>query len=322
MADENWTDEDLERIAGEMLGLDDEPAPDTSIIDLAVDPTDDFDLDLDPDDEAADSASPLTEAVSSDEEGVGEPTPAAPSSAPDATTATGALDPATLLSYAQFDAILKARPDARQFFEDMLGGRAQVPAPAPTATPAPPVPALPELDDDALADPAIRALYDTNRATLEALAAERARVDALTQVTTHRTQQELTASALAAKAEFAASHNIDPAKVEDIARHADNMGISQALLANATDFKTAVTNALDTAYWSMPEFRKQALEDQVRERTAKNRKRQKLAAVGGGGGVANRDTSTDPRQLTDAQRRDAMIRDVADQWFGQTQSVE
>lgn len=217
------------------------------------------------------------------------------------------LTPEQLLSYAQFDAILNARPDYRAQVEAMVRG--EVPAPTPPVS-QPDLPALPELDAEYLQDPAIKALYDSNRATLDALAAERARVDQLTQVTQVRASEEFQARATAAKAEFAKSRGLDPAKVEELAAYVDQRGLKQ--LINPADLMGSITQVLDMAYWAQPEYRTAAIEDAVKSRTEKNRKRQKLAGVGGGSGSTPRNA---PTPISDEDRRAAMIREVA-QGFG------
>jgi hypothetical protein len=80
----------------------------------------------------------------------------------------------------------------------------------------------------------------------------------------------------------------------------------------------AITKVLDMTYWYMPENRTQAIEDAVTQRTQSARKRQKLAGVGGGSGSTPR-TKT-PTSESDV--RQAMIDEVARDWFGQPATTE
>ena len=304
---EDYTDADLERVASDMLGLD-EQEPDGTILDVPEDlPVDS----PEPSDDGDDGdATPSSDG----EEGDSEPSTDLPSSP----SAPPALSPEQLLAYAQFDAVLNARPDLRQFVEQAIRGETP---PIPT-TPPPPaqpdIPTLPQLDPDDLVDPAVKALYDHASATQTLLQQERERINAIQSLAVEQRAKEFNETAIRTKATFATRMSLTPEQVEAVANQADKLGVSRALLSQTTDPASAIDRALELAYWSMPEHRKDAIESAVKERTAKARKRQKLAGVGGGSGSTPRDTA---KPMSDAEIRQAMIADVADQWFGQPQQA-
>ena len=163
-------------------------------------------------------------------------------------------------------------------------------------TPLPPTPVPDEVpEDETYLDPDLKALRDELRSTKTDLDELRSTVTA---------SQTATAQALINRAasDFGTNHDLSQDQVAALVSYMDRTtnlaGFATDTDGNPRDGLATLTAAMETAYWSVPEFRQRELDRVAGEQKKQLTKDRKLAAVGGtSGSVPHRPTPQSPEEL-------------------------
>lgn len=219
------------------------------------------------------------------------------------------------LSFYEFDAILKGRPELAGQITDLINGRA---TPRETVVDEPASVSL-EIPEEYRDDPAIRPVYEAYSAQQARLAEIQKRLDDLQSVTVDREREEFNSLLEQTKLRFQQENGLSNDEMSKVMATASNMEVLPKLMtgidpitgaAGPRDRQQALNRAFEIAYWYLPEMREKALQAQVSARAKSTQRKQRLAGVSGGGG-GSVPQNTDPRKMTSQERREAMIREVA-----------
>lgn len=239
------------------------------------------------------------------------------------------LDREQARNLALFDAWLTANPQLAQQIAGVAQGQyelvpkdgrgVQPDGPSTIVPPAAPASSTPpdELDLD---DPVQKRLWHELNTTREQL-------NAASEVLTRHEQQIAQTGANTTKAlvdrvatEFATKKELTADELTSVRKHAAYL-LPQ--FSAPTDMETglprqvdpvyAVEQALEAAYWSIPQFRTKALENLTQQKVEDLRKKSKLNSLGGTSGSVPRKAQ---KPSNDTERRDAMIAEVAAAWNG------
>lgn len=217
------------------------------------------------------------------------------------------------LSFYQFDALLKGRPDLVGKIQDIIN------APAGETVVQEPTPVSLDIPEEYRDDPAFKAIYDAYTAQNTRLGEMQQRLDQLQNVSVDREREEFRVLIDTQTARFQQEHSLSNEEMQKVTQTATNLEVLPKLLtgidpitgeAGPRDRGQAIGRALEIAYWYLPEMREKALHGQVAERAKSTQRKQRLAGVSGGGG-GSVPQNTDPRKMNQQERREAMIREVA-----------
>lgn len=230
---------------------------------------------------------------------------------------------------AQFDAWLAANPEMAQQIAGVVQGQYTLVPRSPSGeetdvrTPSPTPASAP--DDLDLDDPVQKRIWTELQTT-------RAQLDAASEILTRHEQQiqnttQNTTTALVNRAaqEYATQHNLNSDEIQQVREAAARLNIIESLmnpydpitgLPRQIDPVDAIHKALDTAYWTVPEFRQRAMQEAMKNRVTDLRKKQKLTSLGGTSGSVPRQPAT---PATEQERREAMIREAAAMMNGEGQ---
>lgn len=205
--------------------------------------------------------------------------------------------------------------------------------PGQPTTPSPYAPAQPAIDPtltppvinpDDFSDPDLaRAVLATQQQTQAQLAAliqsqelDRARQAELLQYQAQQQQQTMREAGDKAIADYATSKNLDPESRDRLITAATQLQIGDRVHRkhNGNTY-AAMTEILDTAYWTTPEFRDRAIQDQIAGFTAgaqvTNERKAKAAAVSGGGSAVPRVApAANVGAMSKDQRQKAMVEEL------------
>lgn len=221
------------------------------------------------------------------------------------------------LSYWQFESILRADPELRRTVDERIRLLRGETAGGGSASPHEPSPVLPELDEDSLEDPALKALYDYAKAQQQHNAALEQRVRQLSDVTISRESEELAALVTREKDSFQKSHSLTPDEMNRVESVALRLNVVPALMqgvdpvtgaAVPRDRTAAIQRAYEIAYYWLPEFREREFQAAVQDRAKSQQRKQRMAGIGGSSGSVPKQA---PALRTEADRRKAMIAEVA-----------
>lgn len=180
--------------------------------------------------------------------------------------------------------------------------------PASVTAPTPEPPPLP-ID---LQDPATKWFYDQQQQALTEIKTLRSELESRTGTIADVIQQRQIAENNSiisrVKDDFKSARNLSDAEVSALASAAANLQILPGLLNSGLDLYTATERALDTAYWSNPDFRQRAINTQAEQTRQDTTRKRKLAAVGGSSGSSPRSS---PKPKTEEEARQMMISEVA-----------
>lgn len=269
------------------------------------------------DGDAPDEEAPEEEPAPDEGEGEEEspPAPSEPSPSNILEVAPGvAITREQALSYYEFDALLRGRPDLAQEITALVNGHPREAGEQQPATPA--SLNLPEGYED---DPYVKPVYDAYNASIDQLKAMQQRLDELERATTQRDNEEMNVLIDTQRIRFQQENSLTDDEMNHVVETAGRLNVLPALIngtdpitgqAEPRDRATALHRAFEIAYWSLPEMRDRALQTQVTKRATTTRRKQRLAGVSGGGGGAVAQ-NTDPRSMSPLERRAAMIAEVA-----------
>lgn len=212
-------------------------------------------------------------------------------------------------SYAELEAFLYANPEKAQTLANFLNNNDQVPQ-------APDKPSE-ELDLESIIDPEVKAIALENRrmlAELEQLKTQQSGLNEYVNV-----QQEQTATSLMNRAttSFKDQHKLSDEEMGRLSEVTARLNILPSLMnpvdpisgqVRKVDPLAAIEEALETAYWQIPEFRTRAISNEVEAQTANKVRKSKLSSLQGGSGSIPREQ---PVSQTQQGRREQMIAEVA-----------
>lgn len=226
------------------------------------------------------------------------------------------------LSYYEFDALLRQDPELQHLIDEHVRGRSGGGEGSPGRQQPSSPPTIPDIENLDLEDPAIAALYNTAKQQQEYLQSVEQRLAQLSDVAFTREAEEVATLITNTKVTFATQHNLSTDEMEKVASVAERMNLVPSLLNGIDpvtgqpcprDRGTALNRAFDIAYWYLPEFREREVTEAVTKRAKSAQRKQRLAGVSGSQGSVNK---TPPQIRTEQDRREAMIRDVAE-YLGQ-----
>lgn len=230
------------------------------------------------------------------------------------------IDADTARRYLQFDAFLAENPDFVSALQGIADGTFQVVPVDQETQPTKTTPSTDSLslpDDVDPDDPAVKFFLSQQAATQAQL------TEALDKISSHESQitQQNAATTTSiinrATISFQKDHSLTNEQMEKIQTTAANLQILPALMSpvdpmsgmpRKVDPLAAVEQALETAYWQLPEFREQEIESRLKQQKDDTTRKGKLTALGGSSGS----TPKMPNAPTNEQeRRQAMIAEVA-----------
>lgn len=197
-----------------------------------------------------------------------------------------------------------------QLLQLLLGqpGQPQPPAPAPESQ-------LPQITEEDLENPAVRASLLILNQQREQLAALQSRFDEQSKQTSERNAADLSRIAESAVHAFQTTYNLSDELIARIRTAAGPMTAAASQMTNSTDPHTVMGKALELAYWADPETRKFEFDRQASARDKALARRNKLGGVGGNSGSAAR-TPPPPDLDTREGRFDAAVAEVTAAMFG------
>lgn len=181
-------------------------------------------------------------------------------------------------------------------------------APAPTADPAAPPW---QVDEEYLANPAFKSLYDINLKQWEVIQNLRTTVETFNEQAATIQRRELEATAENVVSSFKEEFKLSDEEIRDLRVRAARTGIVNNLIAQGTSTQDAFKQALEMAYWATPEFRSRDLSQHMEAQAEVKKKKARAASVSGSAGSAPR---TAPKPKTEQERREAMAAELAQNW--------
>jgi hypothetical protein len=190
----------------------------------------------------------------------------------------------------------------------------------------PPTPIVPEELD--LDDPNVKFLWDQLQSTRQDLDAALQRITSSEAVISTQAQATTESLVNRAVASFQKQHDLSPDQMNQIRGVASRLEVLPSLMApvdpitgqaRKVDPLAAIESALDTAYWSMPEYRDAELERLTEQRAADDKRKRNLSSLGGSSGSVPR---TPPKPQTKEELRQAMVAEITEAMFGPSQSNE
>ena len=220
--------------------------------------------------------------------------------------------------YAELESFLYANPAAAEAIRNTLqtqqGQQTQA-----TTSPKEEKPAatFPEIQIDEFTDPTVRALYERMQQQEQELAQLRESTTGITDYVS--TQQQQTAESLMnrATASFKEQHSLTDDEMGRLTEITARLQILPALMSpvdpisgqvRKVDPLAAIEEALNTAYWQIPEFRDRAISQTIEANNRDRQRKQKLSSLQGSSGSVPREA---PIPTTEHERRQAMIAEVA-----------
>lgn len=185
--------------------------------------------------------------------------------------------------------------------------RSAQPIPAQSQSPLPPQPTLiPEPPEGLdLDDPTVKFLWDQHVELAQVVEYQRDRIN---QQILADAQSQINSSIT----DWNNRYKLSDPDLKKVQTRAAEIGTVGTLVSAGRSVYSATNDAMEAAFWSIPELRNQFLtaqtEDQKRQAVVDRKKQQKLSALAGRGG------STPPRQppesLTREQRQEAMVAEL------------
>jgi hypothetical protein len=225
-------------------------------------------------------------------------------------------------SYAELEAFLYANPDKAQALGNFLRGespgditndptKGSDPVTGAGETP------TPEIDLSTIDDPEIKAVVLQNQRMIKELEELKASQTGLSEFVS--TQQEQQANALMSRAttSFKEQKKLSDDEMTRLTEVTARLNILPGLmgpvdpitnLPRKVDPLAAIEEALETAYWQIPEFRDRAISSELEAQTKNKVRKGKLSSLQGASGSVSREA---PVPKTEHERRDAMIAEVA-----------
>lgn len=231
---------------------------------------------------------------------------------------------------ALFDAWLESNPDLAARLAGVAQGELDVvplegrgvPANTPTTTiPTTPANIADQVPDDIdLDDPVQRRIWNELQATRQQIAKQNEILQQHSQQITQSSQQTTAALVERITEDYREKNGLTPEEVVTIRKKAaliipeflNPIDISTGL-PRKIDPVYAVEQALDTAKWSIPEFRNKALNEMAKAQIEDLRKKSKLTSLGGSSGSVPRNATA---PTSEHERRQAMIDAVAAEMSG------
>lgn len=124
-----------------------------------------------------------------------------------------------------------------------------------------------------------------------------------------REQIDMSANVERAVTDWNARYKLSDADIQKVRARAAELPTASTLIAQGRPAYDSVTDALESAFWTIPELRNQALTAQSADTQRRDRaKKRKLSALGGKNQAPGNRT---PQPLTKEQRNDAVIAELS-----------
>ncbi len=215
--------------------------------------------------------------------------------------------------YAELEAYLYANPAAAETIKNALQAQQQV---KPEEKPKP-EPAAPAIELDEFTDPAVKTLYEKLQQQEQELAQLRESTTGISDYVS--VQQQQTAESLMNRAttSFKDQHSLSDDEMSRLTEITARLNILPSLMSpvdpisgqpRKVDPLAAIEEALNTAYWQIPEFRDRAISQEIEANNRDRQRKQKLSSLQGSSGSVPREQ---PVPTTEHERRQAMIAEVA-----------
>ena len=203
----------------------------------------------------------------------------------------------------------------------VASGGSSVPPGAPPATAPAPAPVIPEGLD--LEDPSIRALYGVLQQQQQQLEMFQRGLNVTASQQTRSFQQQAQSQWATASESFAKDHDLGPDDIKLLGEVAARLNVLPSLMQPFDPVSGMPTNpdaihafkeALEIAYYKIPEYRDRAFRKSVETMQSQAKKQKLLGAVGGSSGSVSR-TQTPPSPGTRESKQE-MVREVASMLSG------
>jgi len=217
--------------------------------------------------------------------------------------------------YAELEAYLYANPAAAETIKKALTSQ-EPQATTPTQVEKPAA-TVPDIQLDEFTDPTVKAIYEKMQEQEAELARLRDSTSGITDYVT--TQQQQTAESLMNRAtsSFKEQHSLTDEEMSRLTEVTARLQILPSLMnpvdpisgqVRKVDPLAAIEEALNTAYWQIPEFRDRAISQTIESQNRDRQRKQKLSSLQGSSGSVPREA---PVPSTEHERRQAMIAEVA-----------
>jgi len=174
---------------------------------------------------------------------------------------------------------------------------------------------LPQISEDDLDNPAVRASLLILNQQREQIAELQTQFAETRRVAEERNAQELSRVAETAVQAFKSAYNLPDHLIHKIRVAAGPMTMAASQATGSQDPYTVMSKALELAYWNEPEARKFEFERQTDARSKAAARKQKLGGVGGNSGSAPR--NPEPIDTSTREGRfDAAVQEVTAAMFG------
>lgn len=244
------------------------------------------------------------------------PTPEPPS----APNVTLPLDPERLQALVELDVLLRNDRALAEKVQRHLSRGGEDAGAGDGNQPTSPAPAnqLPEIPQELLDDPAILALYQFAQTQNEHITNLQQQVAHTSDVVFNRERQEIDNIVRRVATNFAQEKGLSEAQIQQLGNVAGRMNLIDPLLRGIdpingetvpVDREFAARRALEIAYWSVPQYRDKEYASQVQERAKDQRRKQRLAGIGGSSGSVPRAT---PVPTNPHERQAAAVRELAE----------
>lgn len=167
------------------------------------------------------------------------------------------------------------------------------------------------IDPEYLEHPVVKQLYDISVKQWEYIENLKNTVSTVNEDVAERRRVELETLANNVATSFATEYHLSDKELATLRTKAAELEVVPGLIRKGISAPDAFKQALDMAYWATPEYRTRVIADHAEKQQVVKQKKAKAAAVSGSAGSAAR---TAPKPVTEQDRRQAMIDELAQGW--------